>query len=162
MENKAKAINIDLGIKKNHKGEILQSLSTLLASTYVFGLKVQGVHWNIVGPHFYSLHKLTEELYTELFKTGDEIAERIRALGQPVPATYGDYIKLSMIEEMGKNLNAEEMLKQLLADYETLARFAKESFKAADEALDIGTADFVTQLCSHYEKSAWMLRATIC
>jgi DNA-binding ferritin-like protein len=39
------------------------------------------------GPMFRDLHLMFEEQYTELAGAVDEIAERIRALGQYAPAT---------------------------------------------------------------------------
>jgi starvation-inducible DNA-binding protein len=40
----------------------------VLADSYQLMIKTQGVHWNVAGPAFYSIHKLTEEHYNNLFE----------------------------------------------------------------------------------------------
>ena len=51
-------------------------------------LKTHNFHWNVTGPMFRTLHLMFEEQYNELWLAVDVVAERIRALGVPAPATY--------------------------------------------------------------------------
>jgi predicted phage gp36 major capsid-like protein len=62
-------------------------------------IKTQGVHWNVTGPTFMGVHKLTEEQYENMYEAIDELAERIRALGHKAPASYTKYGELSSIND---------------------------------------------------------------
>ena len=48
---------------------------------------------------FQTLHLMFETHYNELALAVDLLAERIRALGFPAPATYSEFARLSSIKE---------------------------------------------------------------
>src|SRR5215469_12467797 len=136
---------------------IAAALAKLLADTYTLYLKTQGCHWNVTGPRFYDLHKLLEEQYTELAAANDDIAERIRALGAPAPASYSEFKRLASIGELSGTPAASEMLRQLLTDNRTAVRSAQGVVEAAEAHDDVGSADLATQRIRAHEKAAWML-----
>jgi starvation-inducible DNA-binding protein len=136
---------------------IAHALGKLLADSYTLYLKTHSFHWNVVGPHFYDLHKLFEEQYTELAGAVDEIAERIRALGAKAPGSYAEFSKLSTVRDQPEAPAAEEMIRQLLADHTTAARSAQQVAEIADEHSDISTNDLATERVTIHEKAAWML-----
>ena len=74
-------MDINIGINEEHRKNIAEALSRVLADSYMLYLKSHNYHWNVTGEHFHSLHEQFEEQYTELAEAVDEIAERIRALG---------------------------------------------------------------------------------
>jgi starvation-inducible DNA-binding protein len=149
----------DLGI--DGRKRLAERLADIVADTYVLLVKTQGYHWNVVGPLFVSLHKLTEEHYEDLFAAGDELAERIRTLGYPAPASLRAMIKDSRISEAKGNPTAEEMVENLVADHETLVRQLREITELAEESHDQGTADMLTERLKAHEKAIWMLRAIV-
>ena len=161
LKSKARVANLNGGIKKDEIGHIVQALSISLSTTYILYLKTQAFHWNVVGPHFYSLHKLAESQYEELGGAIDEMAERIRALGHPAPASFSQFQKLAHIDEFTEILSAEEMLQQLANDHETVAGFLREAFTVAERAYDHATCDMFAKLIAQHEKATWMLRATL-
>ena len=59
LDVKSHIENPDLGI--DDRKRLADALATIVADTYVLLVKTQGYHWNVVGPLFVSLHKLTEE-----------------------------------------------------------------------------------------------------
>lgn len=152
-------MSIDIGIPENSRKAIAEGLSRLLADTYTLYLKTHNFHWNVTGPMFNSLHTMFEEQYTELAVAVDDIAERIRALGEPAPGSYAAYAKLTEIKEAEGVPSAEEMIRELARDQETVARTARSVFPTAEEANDQSTADLVTQRMQTHEKTAWMLRS---
>lgn len=161
LKHKVKIANLDLGIKKEEVGHIVQSLSAVLASTYILYMKTQGFHWNVVGPFFYSLHKLSEEHYQDMAEGIDTLAERIRALGHIAPANYSLYQKFSVIEEKSDIKDTKTMLENLAYDHETISRLLKTTFDQAEKAYDHATADLFVQRLHFHDKAAWMLRATL-
>ncbi|QLH43712.1 MAG: DNA starvation/stationary phase protection protein [Coxiellaceae bacterium] len=154
-------MSINIGINEQGRQEVAKQLAKLLANTYALYLKTQNFHWNVTGEHFYSLHKLFEEQYTALAEAIDEIAERIRALGHPAPASFTEFLKLMTIKEAAGKLTAKAMIEQLVADNETLSREARGVFPAAEAANDEATADLVTIRMAEHEKAAWMLRSLV-
>jgi starvation-inducible DNA-binding protein len=152
---------INIGIDQQDRQNIAQGLSRLLADSYTLYLKTHNYHWNVKGPLFNTLHQMFEVQYTELATAVDEIAERIRALGEPAPGSYKAYAKLTSIDEEEAVPNAEEMIRQLLKGQETVARTARSVIGAAEAANDEPTADLLTQRMQVHEKNAWMLRSMV-
>jgi starvation-inducible DNA-binding protein len=152
---------IDIGIAEGERKAIAEGLSHLLADTYTLYLKTHNFHWNVTGPMFNTLHLMFEQQYTELAQAVDLIAERIRALGFPAPGSYGQYAKLSSIKEEEGVPAANEMIRQLVAGQEAVARTARKVFPTVDKANDEPTADLLTQRMQVHEKNAWMLRSLL-
>lgn len=154
-------MKIDIGIPEAQRKEISQGLSKVLADTYTLYLKTHNYHWNVTGPMFQTLHLMFETQYNELAIAVDLIAERIRSLGFPAPGTYAQYAKLTAITEEEGVPSAHEMIKNLLAAHETVARTSRSVFPAAEKGNDEATADLLTQRIQLHEKTAWMLRSLI-
>ena len=154
-------MKIDIGIGHNDRKKIADGLSHLLADTYTLYLKTHNFHWNVTGPMFNTLHTMFEVQYTELALAVDSIAERIRALGFPAPATYAAYSKLSSIKEEEGVPDWKEMVKQLVEGSEAVVRTARSVFPAVEKVRDEPTADLLTQRMQLHEKTAWMLRSLL-
>lgn len=161
LSHKAAITDVRTGIDRQDRKELAAGLSRALAETYVLYAKTQGFHWNVVGPLFYGLHKLTEEQYQHLAEAVDELAERIRALGYPSPATLTEFIRLSAIKESNGIPNAENAIRELVADHETICRTFRETTSLADECNDQATADMLTGRLKDHEQMAWMLRSLL-
>ena len=155
------ATEINIGIEPQARQEIAEGLSRLLADTYTLYLKTHNFHWNVTGSMFNTLHSMFEEQYNELALAVDLIAERIRALGFPAPATYGKYAELTSITETPDIPNANEMILQLVNGQETIVRTARSIFTVVDQANDEPTSDILTQRMQVHEKNAWMLRSLL-
>ena len=152
---------IDIGIPTNQRLEIAEGLGRLLADSYVLYLKTHGFHWNVTGPMFTSLHTMFMEQYTELWTALDEIAERIRALGQLAPTGGRRYAELSSIEECNESPEALAMVAELVRGHEAVARTARGVLPLAAAAGDGPTADLLNARLQIHEKTAWMLRALL-
>jgi len=144
---------------KNHK--TLETLEKVLAHSYALALKTQNYHWNVVGENFKPLHELFGAQYEELFDAIDELAERIRALGFKVEATFENLQKLNKFKNGDKNLNSKEMVKDLAADHETLSKLLKDGIKTAQSEEDEATADMFIGRIQTHEKAIWMLESSI-
>jgi starvation-inducible DNA-binding protein len=139
--------------------KLVEALSRLLADSYTLYLKTHNFHWNVRGPMFTTLHNLFETEYTELALAVDEIAERIRAVGAPAPGSYAAFARLTSIKEAADVPAATEMVSQLAADQDTVAKAAAEVLKSAQAADDEVSADLAIQRMQVHEKNAWMLRS---
>jgi starvation-inducible DNA-binding protein len=151
----------NIGISSADSKKIAAGLSRLLADSYTLYLKTHNFHWNVTGPMFQTLHLLFQDQYTEQWNALDLIAERIRALGHVAPGSYRQFAKLSSIAEEEGVPKATDMIRQLVAGQEAVARTARELFPAVEGANDQPTADLLTQRLQIHEKNAWMLRSLL-
>ncbi len=152
---------LNIGITTADRAQIVDGLSRLLADTYTLYLKTHNFHWNVTGPMFNTLHLMFEAQYTELALAVDLIAERIRSLGFPAPATYSDFARLTSIDETPGVPKAEEMIRLLVEGQESVIRTARSIFPTVEQASDEPTADLLTQRMQVHEKTAWMLRSLL-
>lgn len=152
---------IDIGISGKERKAIAAGLSHVLADTYSVYLKTHYFHWNVTGPMFQTLHLLFMDLYNEQWLAVDAIAERIRALGFPAPGTYTEFAALTSITESKGVPKAKDMLRELVAGQEAVARTARAVFPIAADANDQPTCDLLTQRMHIHEKNAWMLRSLL-
>jgi starvation-inducible DNA-binding protein len=99
--------------------------------------------------------------YTELWNALDAVAERIRALDVPAPASYAQFSKLTSIAEETGVPKADAMVRQLVDGHDAVARTARSVFPVAGAAKDQPTIDLLTQRLQFHEKTAWMLRSLL-
>lgn len=159
LTNERKDMKINIGISEEHREQIADKLSRLLADSYMVYLKTHNYHWNVTGELFHSLHEQFEEQYTELAEAIDEIAERIRALGYRAPGTFKEFNELTSINEDTKQPEALEMVRQLAQDNETILRTAREALDPCQKAADEATIDLITERLTVHSKTSWMLRS---
>ncbi|XZG69038.1 Dps family protein [Chitinibacteraceae bacterium HSL-7] len=161
MASKKSIPKIDIGISDSDRKAVAAGLSRLLADSYTLYLMTHNFHWNVTGPQFNSLHAMFMAQYTEQWNALDMIAERIRALGEPAPGTYKQFVKLASIKEVEGVPKAGDMIRHLVAAQEATARTARALFPVVDAANDQPTADLLTQRLEVHEKTAWMLRSLL-
>lgn len=138
---------------------VATGLADVLSDTYCLVFKTHAYHWNVEGSLFYSVHKLTEEQYGNMFEAADELAERIRALGELAPHALKDVLSRSRIEDASGALSTAEMVDDLATDHERLAHRLHALAELASENRDIVTEDLATARSAFHEQAAWMLRA---
>ncbi|MBA6329021.1 DNA starvation/stationary phase protection protein [Colwellia sp. MB02u-6] len=152
--------DINIGINKENRTEISDGLKQLLADSYTLYLQTHNFHWNVTGLQFRELHLMFEEHYTELAIAVDDIAERIRTLDVPAPATYKEFAKLSSVKEVDGVPSSAEMVELLTKGHEQVIKTCRKVLKIAQSADDESTASLVSDRMRLHEKTAWMLRAT--
>jgi starvation-inducible DNA-binding protein len=153
-----KLLNISLSDKARKLS--IDTLTATLANTFVLYTKTRKFHWNVTGMHFKALHELFEEQYELLDESMDETAERVRMLGGISIGTTSEMAQHSALKEHpGVNPDDAGMVRELLADHETIIGALRDAIEKTTEAGDAGTADFLTGLLESHEKMAWFLRA---
>lgn len=141
---------------------VIEGLKHTLADSYTLFLKTQNYHWNVTGPNFRGLHLLFEEQYNDLFAAIDEIAERIRALGEHAPGSFKAFGKLSGIKEAADETpTSAAMVKELAKDQDTLLSTLGKAIEAAQKAGDESTADLLIGRVAVHEKNRWMLKSSV-
>ena len=153
--------NVNTGLDVEKRGGVVDALNQLLADEFVLYTKTRKYHWNVVGPRFHDLHIFFEKQYEQLDEIMDEVAENARQFGGIALGTLAEFGKTTRLkEEPGVNPDADTMVKNLLADHETIARELREDIKKADEEFDAAdAAEFLTSILEAHNKMAWMLRS---
>lgn len=143
--------NTDLDTKLNY----------LLASYQVLYQKLRSYHWNVEGPRFFELHEQFEVLYNDLDNRIDEIAERIRSRDEFPVSTMEDSLSISAIEEDGSQPEAEQMVQNLVNDYQTINKLLKDAAETADQEGDSSSSALLEDYLAEQEKQLWMLKSTL-
>ncbi|MTD15854.1 DNA starvation/stationary phase protection protein [Nakamurella sp. YIM 132087] len=72
--------------------EVAAILQQRLHALNDLALTLKHVHWNVVGPHFMSVHEMIDPQVDVVREYVDEIAERIATLGVSVKGTPGSIV----------------------------------------------------------------------
>lgn len=151
---------INIGLEDASRKGVAKILNGLLADEYVLYTKTRNFHWNVTGPQFNDLHKFFEAQYDELDEMIDDIAERVRSLGETPAASLAEFLKLARLKEATGKHTAKEMVEALLADHESMIRQMRKDLETAkDKFNNAGDQDEITGWMEQHEKMAWMLRA---
>lgn len=152
----------DIGLTNRDRAGVSGILNRALSDEHVLYIRTRNYHWNVTGMHFKSLHEFFEEQYRQIEIAIDEIAERARSLGFRALGSMTEFIAHTHLTEQNpaEVPTAEQMLRNLLNDHESIIKQLREDIDTCDEKLnDSGTADFLTEKMEEHEKMAWMIRA---
>jgi starvation-inducible DNA-binding protein len=141
--------------------KLTDDLKTVLGTYYGFYYKAQAFHWNTTGPRFSQLHELFGDIYSSAYDAIDPFAEFIRALGEFAPVSLERIMELNTITSQQKIPKEDLMIKELIADSDTMISLLQDLFDTATEAREQGIANFMADRISAHEKQRWMLRSTL-
>lgn len=161
LKNEVTDLAPKTGLKDATRSAVAEKLSHAVADSYGLLINTQGVHWNVQGPLFYSLHKLTEEQYEDLFAAIDDLAERIRALGLPAPSSFAHIARDCAVDDMRDGIELKAQVESLIEANELVANRMRSGVRLAEELSDVKTAELLTERIGIHETNAWMLRATV-
>lgn len=140
---------------------VANHLRKVLADTFMLQVNTQAAHWNVTGPHFAALHELFGEQYESLLGAVDELAERLRALGEPAPVGLVDMAGYTSVKDGLAKGKAEVIIKGLHDGHLTAIKVLRGAIEAADDADDDVTEDMLIQRLGAHEKMVWMLRSLL-
>jgi starvation-inducible DNA-binding protein len=140
--------------------KLINFMNQLLSNYFVMYVKLHRYHWFVQGRHFFQLHETFEEMYNMFAEDLDEIAERILMIdGKPL-ATMVKYLKETTLTEASADDKEDEMIKQLIEDYDhIISEIKEEGMNYAESVKDEPTIDLFISLQSKLEKYIWMLKA---
>ncbi|MEA3212003.1 MAG: starvation-inducible DNA-binding protein [Chthoniobacter sp.] len=140
--------------------QVAAILNQSLADLMDLYSQTKQAHWNVRGRHFYSLHKLFDDLAAMVEEHLDEIAERVTALGALAQGTVRLAAANSRLTEFPLEETGDSIYLAALSG--RFALCANETRKAIDETSqvgDTGTADLLTAVSRDLDKALWMLEA---
>lgn len=148
-----------IGLKEEDCKNIAEKLNVLLANYSIFYQNARGVHWNIKGDQFFTLHEKFEEIYTGIGAKIDEIAERILTLGFTPNHNFSDYAKVATITENQEVEDGKKCVENLLESFRIVIELQRELLDITGDANDEGTNALMSDYITEQEKDIWMYNA---
>ncbi|WP_353959669.1 Dps family protein [Echinicola jeungdonensis] len=87
----------------------------------------------------------------------DLIAERIRVFGMTPFSLIREYLENAEIKEVGTDVPSDEMVKEVLRDFEILAENMNECAERVADLGDSATEDMLIAMIKSIELHHWML-----
>ncbi|UIJ45974.1 DNA starvation/stationary phase protection protein [Sphingomonas cannabina] len=145
-------------LNRNDTKSVADALNSALADSYALYLKTKNFHWHVSGPHFRDYHLLLDDQATEILGATDEIAERVRKIGNTTLRSIGDIARRQTIKDNDKDFVAPaDMLAELRDDNLKLVESFRTVKDAADAAKDNATSGIVDDWTDQAERRAWFL-----
>jgi starvation-inducible DNA-binding protein len=143
----------------NAVNTIVKSLRVLLADVFALYLKVKGFHWHMNGRHFRDYHLMLDEHADQLLAMTDIVAERARKLGGTTLRSIGDIAAHQRLRDAKTaHLLADQMLSELLADYECFTVALRLTHWICQQGGDIATSSIIEGWLDESEGRTWFLR----
>ncbi len=140
----------------------IEQLNQLVADLSVAYVKLHNLHWNVTGQQFKAVHEFVEEVYDDLDEQYDEVAERVKMLGEFPPASQKRYLEMTKIEELeDRDYPIKEVYELLLDTLQYLRGLATEARNTADEAGDFTTVAMLEDAVGVYDKHIWFIEQAL-
>ena len=153
-----KAIAQDLSAENAPDNPVVQNLRCQVANAFVLYVNYKHYHWQTYGPLFRDLHKLFEKFAGNVLETVDEIAERVRMIGQDPPAHPIELMDLASVKAAASHLSPRDMVEEAGRNELIVIKEMREGAKLADQHGDPGTVDLFSRFVQIHEKHEWWLR----
>ena len=142
----------------NATRSVKDALNGLLADTFALYLKTKNFHWHVSGPHFRDYHLMLDDQAAQIFASTDDIAERVRKIGNTTLRSIGDIARHQTIEDNDAEFVAPaDMLMELRDDNPALVEHLRLAKAIADDAKDNATSAMIDDWTDQAERRAWFL-----
>jgi starvation-inducible DNA-binding protein len=147
------------GIETADAERVVALLQDRLNATTDLHLTLKHVHWNVVGPHFISVHEMIDPQVDAVRGFSDAIAERIATLGGSPVGTPGALVEQRSWDEYSiGRATTQEHLGALDLVYQGVITSYRSAIQELDE-LDLVTQDMLIGQTDALELFHWFIRA---
>lgn len=144
--------------RPNVAKDIAGVLNALLADAFALFLKTKNFHWHVRGPHFRDYHLMFDEQAREILAITDEIAERVRKLGEGTLRSIGDIARHQTLEDNDAlHVHPLDMLAELRTDNQLFVASLRKAHHACNEHEDVASTSLIETYIDQAEKRAWFL-----
>jgi len=149
----------DVSLENREDHPVVQHLQCQVANAFVLYANYKHYHWQTFGPHFRDLHLMFDEFAKDVLATIDDLAERIRMIGQDVHAVQLKQIQEAAdVHSAAPGQSAHEMIEEADANLLVVIKDMRDAVKAAEQSNDPGTVDLFSKVVQIHEKQEWFLR----
>jgi starvation-inducible DNA-binding protein len=136
------------------------ALRVVLADVFSLYYKLHSAHWNTTGLLFHSLHGFFDVLYTEVWKSVDEIAEHIRTLDELAPASLTELLSHASLQENSLIPGTpSEMIQEIIILNHIVLHSLYSAHTASEYEKHTGITNFIESRIDIHAKHQWQLKA---
>jgi len=137
---------------------VVEELRRQVANAFVLYANYKHYHWQTYGPLFRDLHKVFDRFAQDVLSTLDELAERVRMIGQNPPAHLIEAADLATVAVAAPHSTMREMVEEANRNQLLVIQEMRRGARVADEHDDPGTADVFSRFVQIHEKHEWWMR----
>jgi starvation-inducible DNA-binding protein len=136
-------------------------LHPLLFDLIELKLHVKAAHWNLRSENFLSIHRLLDEIAELVDDSADEVAERIRQLGEAVDGSSKLVSSKNRLPSFPVGvLDATEAIEAVCQSLQAVIKVLREGIDmTSEDPTEPITADLLTQVCGKLELHLWLLNS---
>ena len=147
------------GMEPAEAQRVVELLQARLHACNDLHLTLKHVHWNVVGPHFISVHEMIDPQVETVRGFADDLAERIATLGGSPRGTAGSLVAERSWDDYSiGRATTQEHLGAVDVLYQGVITSYREGIKELD-ALDLVTQDMFIAQTEQLELFHWFVRA---
>ena len=140
---------------------VVKDLQATLVELVDLSLLGKQAHWNVVGPHFRSVHLQLDEIVDIARLTSDRVAERLATIGAPADGRAQIVAASSELAPYPAGfVSGDQTVKLVTAAMDTITGRMKDRIGRLGDA-DPVSQDILIGTSDELEKAAWMLRAQL-
>ena len=149
----------DVSLENREDHPVVQHLQRQVANAFVLYANYKHYHWQTFGPHFRDLHLMFDEFAKDVLDTIDDLAERVRMIGQDVqPVQLKQMQETADVHSAAAGQSTLEMIEEADANLLVMIKDMRDAAKAAEQSNDPGTVDLFSKVVQIHEKHEWFLR----
>ena len=135
-------------------------LNRRLADCIDLQTQCKQAHWNVKGPSFIGLHKLFDDVNSDVEEYVDLLAERVIQLGGVAEGTARCAAERSTLSEYPMDISeGSDHVDALSTALASFGRVCREGIDAMDDLGDADTADILTEISRGIDKWLWFVEA---
>jgi starvation-inducible DNA-binding protein len=139
---------------------LIPLLNSRLADVIDLYAQCKHAHWNVKGPHFFSLHELFDRIAAGLIGHIDSLAERAVSLGGVAEGGVRTVAQRSTLAEYPRSATGgAEHVEAIATALATCGRQVRAAIEAAAAAGDADTADLFTEVSRDLDQWLWFVEA---
>jgi starvation-inducible DNA-binding protein len=142
------------------RARLVDLLNGRLADCIDLQTQCKQAHWNVKGPSFIGLHKLFDDINTDVKEYVDLLAERVVQLGGVAEGTARCAAERSRLSEYPMGITSgEEHVEALSSALASFGAACRNDIDRADKEGDADTADILTEISRGIDKWLWFVEA---
>ena len=141
---------------------VVDQLQRQVANAFVLYANYKHYHWQTFGPMFRDLHHMFDDFATAVLATIDQLAERVRMIGQDVRCVQLRQMQEgATVQSSVAGQSMREMIEEGEANLFIVIKEMRDGAKLADDNNDPGTVDLFSKLVQIHEMHEWFMREVL-
>ena len=146
-------------LPQDARSKMVTLLNARLADAIDLRTQMKVAHWNVKGPQFIALHKLFDDVASDVDDYVDLIAERAVQLGGTAEGTARQVAEKSALDEYSAGGSGEQHVEAVADALADFGRSARQAIDLSAEANDQDTSDIFTEVSRGVDKWLWFVEA---